>query len=66
MSVKTDTFGSVQVSGDDADRLNRYVREENQPNASSRGAVQRARKLIADRSASGTRNLKVRVKVTGQ
>ena len=66
MSVKTDTFGSVQVSGDDAVRLNKYVREENQPNAGSRGAVQRARKLIADRGASGTRNFKVRVKVTGQ
>ena len=66
MSVKTDTFGSVQVSGDDAVRLRKYVLEENQPNAGSRGAVQRARKLIADRSTNGTRSFKVRVKVIGE
>ena len=63
MSVKTDTFGSVQVTGNDAIRLHRYVRDENQPNAGSARAVQRAWKLIADRDMKGTRNLRVRVKV---
>lgn len=66
MGVKTNTFGSVEMSGDDAVRLNKYVREENQPNAGSRDAVQRARKLIANRSTSGSKSFKVRVKVMAE
>ena len=66
MSVKTNTFGSVEVSGDDAVRLNKYVREENQPNAGSRDAVRRARKLIANQGTSGSKSFKVHVKVTAK
>ncbi|WP_159300289.1 hypothetical protein [Spiribacter sp. SSL99] len=66
MSVKTDTFGSVRVTGKDAARLDRYVRDENQPNARSAQAVKRARELIADWDANGVRSLRVHVKVSDE